>query len=33
MTSKVLWKRGENNGIAVYVLKETILKEMAAAIE
>jgi hypothetical protein len=29
----VLLKRGKNNGIAVYVPKETILKEMAANIE
>jgi hypothetical protein len=29
----VLLKRGRNNGIAVYVPKETILKEMAAKIE
>jgi hypothetical protein len=26
-------KRGNNDGIAVYVTKETILKEMAAKIE
>jgi hypothetical protein len=30
MTSTVLLKRGKNDGIAVYVPKETILKEMAA---
>jgi hypothetical protein len=29
----VLLKRGKNDGIAVYVPKETILKEMAAKIE
>jgi hypothetical protein len=29
----VLMKHGENDGIAVYVPKETILKEMAAKIE
>jgi hypothetical protein len=28
----VLLKRGKNDGIAVYVPKETILKEMAASI-
>jgi hypothetical protein len=33
MTSTVLLKRGQNDGIAVYVPKETILKEMAAKIE
>jgi hypothetical protein len=33
MTSIVLFKRGKNDGIAVYVPKETILKEMAAKIE
>jgi hypothetical protein len=33
MTSTVLLKRGKNDGIAVYVPKETILKEMAAKIE
>jgi hypothetical protein len=33
MTSTVLLKRGKNDGIAVYVPKETILKEMAANIE
>jgi hypothetical protein len=32
MTSTVLLKLGKNDGIAVYVLKETILKEMAAKI-
>jgi hypothetical protein len=29
----VLLKRGKNNGIAVYVSKETTLKEKAAKIE
>jgi hypothetical protein len=29
MTSTVLLKRGKNDAIAVYVPKETILKEMA----
>jgi hypothetical protein len=29
----VLLKRGKNNGITLYVPKETILKEMAAKIE
>jgi hypothetical protein len=29
----VLLKRGKNDGITVYVPKETILKEMAAKIE
>jgi hypothetical protein len=33
MTFTVLLKHGENNGITVYVLKETILKEVAAEIE
>jgi hypothetical protein len=33
MTSTVLLKPGKNNVIAVYVSKETILKEMAAKIE
>jgi hypothetical protein len=33
MTSRVLLKLGGNYGIAVYVPKETILKEMAAKIE
>jgi hypothetical protein len=33
MTSTVLLKRGKNDGIAVSVPKETILKEMAAKIE
>jgi hypothetical protein len=34
MTSTVLLKRGKkNDGIAVYVPKETILKEVAAKIE
>jgi hypothetical protein len=32
MTSTVLLKRGKEDGIAVYVPKETILKEMAANI-
>jgi hypothetical protein len=32
MTSTVLLNRGKNNEIAVYVLKETTLKEMAAKI-
>jgi hypothetical protein len=32
MTSMVLLKHGKNDGIAVYVPKETILKEMAARI-
>jgi hypothetical protein len=32
-TVTVLLKRGENDGIAVYGPKETILKEMAAKIE
>jgi hypothetical protein len=31
--STVLLKHGKNNGIDVYVPKETILKEMAAKIE
>jgi hypothetical protein len=31
--STVLLKGGKNNGIAVYVHKETILKEMAVKIE
>jgi hypothetical protein len=30
MTSTVLLKRGKNDGIAVYVPKETVLEEMAA---
>jgi hypothetical protein len=29
----VLLKRGKNNGIAVYIPKDTILKEMTAKIE
>jgi hypothetical protein len=33
MNSMVLLKRGKNDGITVYVLKETILKKMAAKIE
>jgi transposase len=33
MTSTVLSKRGKNDWIAVYVPKETVLKEMAAKIE
>jgi hypothetical protein len=33
MTSTVHLKCGKNDGITVYVLKETILKEMAAKIE
>jgi hypothetical protein len=33
MTSTVLLKGGENDGIAVYILKETVLKQMAAKIE
>jgi hypothetical protein len=33
MTSTVFLKRGKSDGIAVYVPKETILKEMAAKIE
>jgi hypothetical protein len=33
MTSTVLLRHGENEGIAEYVLKETILKEMVAKIE
>jgi hypothetical protein len=33
MTSTVLLKHEENNGVAVYVPKETVLKEMAAKIE
>jgi hypothetical protein len=33
MTPMVLLKRGNNDGIAVYVPMETILKEMAAKIE
>jgi hypothetical protein len=33
MTSTVLSKHGKNDGITVYVPKETILKEMEARIE
>jgi hypothetical protein len=33
MTSTAILKREENDGIAVYVLKETILKEIAAKIK
>jgi hypothetical protein len=33
VTSTVLLKCGENDGIAVYIPKETILKEMTAKIE
>jgi hypothetical protein len=33
MTPTVFLKRGKNDGIAVCVPKETILKEMAAKIE
>jgi hypothetical protein len=33
MTSMVLLKHGKNYGIAVYIPKENILKEMAAKIE
>jgi hypothetical protein len=33
MTSMVLLMRGKKDGIAVYVPKETILKEMEAKIE
>jgi hypothetical protein len=33
MTSTVLLKHGKNYGVAVYIPKETILKEMAAKIE
>jgi hypothetical protein len=33
MTSTVLLKHGENDGITVYIPKETIVKEMAAKIE
>jgi hypothetical protein len=32
MTSMVLWGHGKNGGIAVYIPKETILKEMEAKI-
>jgi hypothetical protein len=33
MTSTVPLKHGKNNGIAVYIPKETTLKEMAVKIE
>jgi hypothetical protein len=33
MTSTVLLKGGKDDGITVYIPKETILKEMAAEIE
>jgi hypothetical protein len=33
MTSMVLLKHGKNDGITIYVPKETVLKEMAAKIE
>jgi hypothetical protein len=33
MTSEVLLMRGKNDGITVYIPKETILKEMTAKIE
>jgi hypothetical protein len=33
VTSAVLFKRGKNDAIAVYVPEETILKEVAAKIE
>jgi hypothetical protein len=33
MTPRALLKREENDGIAVYVPKETMLKEMATKIE
>jgi hypothetical protein len=33
MTSTVLSKRGKNDGITVYIPKETILKETAAKIK
>jgi hypothetical protein len=33
MTTTLLLKRGKNDGTAIYVPKETILKEMAAKIE
>jgi hypothetical protein len=33
ITSMVLLKHGKNGGIAVYVPKETIMKEMAAKIK
>jgi hypothetical protein len=33
MTSTVILKHGKNDGIAVYIPKKTVLKEMAAKIE
>jgi hypothetical protein len=33
MTSTVLLKRGKNDGVAVYVPKEPILREIVANIE
>jgi hypothetical protein len=33
MTSMVLLNRGKNDGITVYVPKETVLKEMADKID
>jgi hypothetical protein len=33
MTSMVLLKHGKSNGIAVYVPKETVLKEMVSKVE
>jgi nitrogen fixation protein len=33
MASTVLLKRGKNDGLTVYIPKETILKEIAAKIE
>jgi hypothetical protein len=33
MTSTVLLKHGKNDGIAVYIPRETIFKEMAVKIE
>jgi hypothetical protein len=33
ITSVMLLKHGKNDGIAVYLPKETVLKEMAARIE
>jgi hypothetical protein len=33
ITSMVLLKHGKNNGITVYILKETIVKEMTAKME
>jgi hypothetical protein len=33
MTSTVLLTRGKNDGVATYVPKETILKDIAAEIE